>query len=176
MTVSSPIKDVQTINIIKDLYKKKNMIRDLLLFEMAINTGANLNDLLNLNVKDVINKHYLVINGKKSFPINDEMSELIAKVATNRPHCEPLFKTSKNNRLDRTSVFYSFREICSELGLGSDITVASWRKTFAYHHYEKYKDLSYLQWLFNQTTVDLTMKFIGINENMNLRYRQGVCL
>ncbi len=176
MTVSSPIKDIQTINIIKDLYKKKNMIRDLLLFELAINTGANLNDLLNLNVKDVINKHYLVIDGKKSFPLSETIKELISEVVSNRSLTEPLFKTIKNNRLDRTFVFYSFRDICNELGLEKDITVASWRKTFAYHHYEKYKDLSYLQWLFNQTTVDLTMKFIGIRENMNLRYRQGVCL
>lgn len=176
MTVSSPIKDIQTIEKIKELYKKKNMTRDLLLFELAINTGANLKDLLQLDVKNVVNKHYLVVNRQKSFPLTEDIKKLIAKMTENRSASEPLFKTAKGNRLDRVFVFYSFKSICEELGLSKDITVASWRKTFAYHHYQKYKDLSYLQWLFNQTSVNMTLKFIDVKENMNLRYQQGVCL
>ncbi len=176
MTISSPIRDIETINIIKGLYEKKGMTRDLLLFELAVNTGAGLNDLLNLNVKDVINKHYLCIDGKKSIPLRDEIKKLIERVSAGRDGTEPLFLTLKGNRLDRTSVFYAFKEICQELGLGDDITVASWRKTFAYHYYKKYKDLSYLQWLFNQSTVEVTLKFIGVDENMNLRFREGVAL
>ena len=71
---------------------------------------------------------------------------------------------------------YSFKEICKELALPDSISVASWRKTFAYHHYQKYRDLSYLQWLFNQTRVTVTLQFIEEKENMNLRYREGVIL
>ena len=43
-------------------------------------------------------------------------------------------------------------------------------------NYMKYKDLSYLQWLFNQSKVTETLKFINVNENMNLRYQEGVYL
>ena len=60
--------------------------------------------------------------------------------------------------------------------LSENYSVASWRKTFAYHYYQKYKDLSYLQWLFNQGSVDRTLNFIGENENMNLRFKEGVKL
>ena len=176
MTKSSPIKNTEIINKIKELYKKKNQIRDLLLFELGINTGANLKDLLALNVKDVKGKHYLSINKKKNFPLNEEVCALISEVISNRHSSEPLFINSAGERLERSSVFYNFKNICTELALDEDITVASWRKTFAYHHYQKYKDLSYLQWLFNQTTVNLTLKFIDVKENMNLRYRDGIAL
>ena len=43
-------------------------------------------------------------------------------------------------------------------------------------NYMKYKDLSYLQWLFNQSKATETLKFIDVNENMNLRYQEGVYL
>ncbi len=122
--ITSPIKDISTIEMIKELYRKKGMVRDLLLFEFKINTGMNLKTLLKLHVKDVKDKYYLT---------------------------------------DETKTFQLK-------------SVASWRKIFDYDHYLKYKDLSYLQWLFHQTTVALTLKFIDLQENMNLRYIEGVVL
>ena len=96
MKISLPIKNKAEIDSIKDLYRKNHQISELLMFTLAINTGIDLIDLLNLKVIDV--------------------------------------------------------------------------------NYMKYKDLSYLQWLFNQSKVTETLKFIGVKENMNLRYREGVCL
>ena len=78
--------------------------------------------------------------------------------------------------MNRTTIFYSFKNICSELGLSENYSVASWRKTFAYHYYKKYKDLSFLMWLFNQRSAEQALKFIGEAENMNLRFREGVKL
>ena len=175
MTVSSPIKEVSTIENIKDLYKKKNMPRDLLLFELGINTGMHLKTLLKLKVKDVKDKYYLT-DGIKTFPLNENIRELIADYIVERHSNEYLFQSKPGVPLDRGTVFYLFKEICRELALPEDITVASWRKTFAYHHYQRYKDLSYLQWLFNQTTIGVTLKFIDVQENINLRYREGVVL
>ncbi len=53
MVVSSLVKNIKKINLIKDLYKKKNKMRNLLLFTLAINVVLNLTDLLNLKVKDM---------------------------------------------------------------------------------------------------------------------------
>ena len=71
--MSKPIKDKQTIKQIKEIYIKKNKKRDLLLFLLAINTGLKLNDLLNLNVKDVKEKEYLEI--KQINIINDDNNQ-----------------------------------------------------------------------------------------------------
>ncbi len=149
---------------------------ELLMFTLAINTGMDLIDLLNLRVKDVKDKLYLTIGKNKTVPLNDEILELIREVISGQKLCSYLFSNSNGEKLHRTAVFYAFKNVCSELGLSNKYSVASWRKTFAYHYYMKYKDLSYLQWLFNQTNIKLALKFIDVDENMNLRYREGVVL
>ena len=55
MKASLPIKDVEMINKMKDLFLKKGQIRDYLLFIISINTGINLKELLAFKVKDVKN-------------------------------------------------------------------------------------------------------------------------
>ena len=116
VTASLPIKNIDEIELIKDLYRKKNQLQEL------------------------------------------------------------LFQNSKGNKVGRTTLFYDFKDVCTELGFNEKYSVASWRKTFAYHYYEKYKDISYLMWLFNQHSVNIAFNFIDIEENMNLRFREGVCL
>ena len=66
MGSSIPIKNIQEINCIKDLYRQKNQISELLMFTLAINTGIDLINLLNLRVKDIKNKKYLCIEKNKS--------------------------------------------------------------------------------------------------------------
>ena len=116
VVASLPIKNIEEIELIKDLYRKKNQLQEL------------------------------------------------------------LFQNSKGNKVGRTTLFYDFKDVCTELGFNEKYSVASWRKTFAYHYYEKYKDISYLMWLFNQNSVNIAFKFIDVDENMNLRFREGVCL
>lgn len=176
MTVSYPIKDIEIINQIKEFYKNKNQIRDLLLFTLAINTGLNLQDLLKLNISDVKDKTAIIAEKDKSIPLNEESRRLIAQIIEDRGPEEPLFITSREKRLERSNVFRSFREVCTKLHIADKFSVASWRKTFAYHYYKKYRDLSYLQWLFNQSDVNITFKFIDEQENMNLRYYAGINL
>ena len=175
MAINSAIKDTKTIDNIKLLYRKQNNYRDLLLFEIGINTGFALNDMLKLRVKDVKNKQYLVLENSKTFPLNNNMKELILTLIKDKNNNDYIFSTRQGKPLNRSTVFNSFRNICTELAL-HNYSVASWRKTFAYHYYQKYKDLSYLQWLFNQSTVEQTLQFIGVNENMNLRFREVVWL
>ncbi len=176
MKASLPIKDVEMINRIKDLFIKKGQVRNYLLFVIAINTGITLKELLELKVKDVKNKNYLVLSENKTVPISPEVQEVIKNTVSDCKDDEPLFKGRAGQKLDRTSAFYIFKVICTELGVQDKYSVSSWRKTFAYHYYKKYGDLSYLQWLFNQTSAEQALNYIGENENMNLRYREGVCL
>ena len=174
MKTSLPIKDIEMINKMKDSFLSTGKRRGYLLFVLSINTGINLKDLLALKVKDVKNKKYLILGEKKVILLNNEIQGMIKNFIKNSKTEEPLFKSRTGNSIDRVSVFNIFKAICTELGVEDKYSVASWRKTFAYHYYQKYKDLSYLQWLFNQSTVEQTLKYIGIDENMNLRFRDGV--
>ena len=176
MNVISPIKSIEEINLIKDLYKKKQQISGLVMFTLAINTGIDLSELLNLKVEDVKNKFYLLIAPQKSIPLDEETRKLIANLSEGKQNSDLLFSNRKGKTINRTTVFCSFKNICSELGLSENYSVGSWRKTFAYHYYKKYKDLSFLMWLFNQHSAEQALKFIDEEENMNLRFKEGVKL
>src|SRR5699024_519755 len=214
--MSKPIKDKQTIKQIKEIYIKKNKKRDLLLFLLAINTGLKLNDLLNLNVKDVKEKEYLEIkqiniinddnNNKESnnkekekennnnnnnkttrkqkineIPINKTIQKLIKEITNKRKPKEPLFISNFGGRLDRTLVYKTFKEIINESTLIKKeekkyFSPSSWRKTFGYHYYQKYKDLSYLQYLISQQTINETIRYIQIPQINMCRKVQGLNL
>ena len=208
--MSKPIKDKQTIKQIKEIYIKKNKKRDLLLFLLAINTGLKLNDLLNLNVKDVKEKEYLEIkqiniinddnnnkekennkennNNKTSrkqkineIPINKTIQKLIKEITNKRKPKEPLFISNFGGRLDRTLVYKTFKEIINESTLIKKeekkyFSPSSWRKTFGYHYYQKYKDLSYLQYLFSQQTINETIRYIQISSPLPKYSARGVNL
>ena len=176
MRTNLPIKNIEEIVLIKDLFRKKNQISELLMFLLSINTGIGLVKLLNLKIEDVKKKHYISIDRNKIIPLNKDILELIEEVAGDRKSEEYLFLNSRGAKIHRNTVFQMFKDICTELGLENKYSIISWRKTFAYHHYKKYNDLAYLMWLFNQTTVKVALKFIDIDENMNLKYREGVCL
>lgn len=176
MKASQPIKDIEMIRKIKDLFLIKGEIRGYLLFVLSINTGINLTELLNLKVKDVKNKRYLSFGKNKVVPISVKLQEDIKKFISGCKITEPLFKGKWGQQLDRISAFYLFKVICLELGVQDKYSVSSWRKTFAYHYYKKYGDLSYLQWLFNQNSAEQALNYIEEEENMNLRFRKGVSL
>lgn len=55
MKIVSPIRKKKDIELIKNLLKWKNKIRDLLLFEMGINAALRIWDLLQIRVWDVFN-------------------------------------------------------------------------------------------------------------------------
>jgi len=39
------------------------------------------------------------------------------------------------------------------------------RKTFGFHHYQRYKDVAILQEIFNHSSPSFTMRYIGITED-----------
>ena len=166
------IEDKKIIEKIKDEYRRRGWIRDLLLFVLTINTGVKLTELLKLKVCDIKNKRDLIIKEtftkiKKVFPLNEEIQELVKEYTKNRKSKEPLFISRFGKSIDRIQVFRNFKEICVELGFEDEYSVSSWRKTFGYHYYKKYGDLAILEWIFNQSTVLETLKFIGIKEDIN---------
>lgn len=178
---SHPIVDKNLIEQIKQKYLEKDQKRDLLLFLLFINTGIKLTELLKLKVSNIKSKDLLTIKEsytkvKKIFPLNIEIKELVKEYTKDRKVKEPLFISRFGKAIDRIQVFRNFKEICVDLGIEKEYSVSSWRKTFGYHYYKKYGDLAMLEWLFNQSTVSETMKFIGIKEDLNSHFNKEFCL
>lgn len=181
MTKTVAIEDKKIIEQIKIEYRRRGWIRDLLLFVLTINTGIKLTELLKLKVCDIKNKKELIIKEtftkiKKAFPLSEEIQELVKEYTKNRKSKEPLFISRVGKSIDRIQVFRNFKEICVELEIEKKYSVSSWRKTFGYHYYKKYGDLAILEWIFNQSTIVETLKFIGIKEDINSHLNREFCL
>jgi len=169
MGTVEPIRNKKDVEKVEHLLAKQSK-RDLLLFVMGTNCGLRISDLLSLNVGDVRNKTHIQLVEKKTgkfrkFPINAKLKPMIADFVKGRRDKEPLFLSHWKHRLDRTTAYYLIRDACKKVGLQENIGTHSMRKTFGYHHYQKFKDVVILQKIFNHSSPQITLRYIGVEQD-----------
>ena len=168
MTCVEPIRKISQIRKIEKLLNLQSK-RNLILFTIGINCGLRISDILSLNVGDVKNKNFIEIKEKKTgkfkkFPINSKLKPMLDDFVKNRKNNEPLFLSFFNNRLERVGAYYIITDVCKKAGLEEKIGTHTMRKTFGYHHYKKFKDIAMLQKIFNHSTPQITLRYIGIEQ------------
>lgn len=168
MTCVEPIRKISQIRKIEKLLNLQSK-RNLILFTIGINCGLRISDILSLNVGDVKNKNFIEIKEKKTgkfkkFPINSKLKPMLDDFVKNRKNNEPLFLSIFNNRLERVGAYYIITDVCKKAGLEEKIGTHTMRKTFGYHHYKKFKDIAMLQKIFNHSTPQITLRYIGIEQ------------
>lgn len=168
MTCVEPIRKISQIRKIEELLNLQSK-RNLILFTIGINCGLRISDILSLNVGDVKNKNFIEIKEKKTgkfkkFPINSKLKPMLDDFVKNRKNNEPLFLSIFNNRLERVGAYYIITDVCKKAGLEEKIGTHTMRKTFGYHHYKKFKDIAMLQKIFNHSTPQITLRYIGIEQ------------
>lgn len=173
MNFVQPIREIEKIEEFKSLLKERSQ-RDYFLFFMGINTGLRISDLLPLKVKDVKNKTHITITEEKTgkvkrFPLYTIQEEIAAYIKGMRDNSYLFPSREKNNGVVRPISRHQAWKILNDVGktLGLDsIGTHTLRKTFGYHFYQKYKDLALLQELFNHSAPSVTLRYIGINQDM----------
>ena len=170
MNIVEPIRKKSDLRKIEKVLKSQGL-RDLLIFTIGTNCGLRISDILNLDVSDVINKTYINIVEKKTskpkrFPINSKLKYMLEKFTQNRKPEEPLFKSIFGNRMERTQCYRIINDACREVGIDYKVGTHTLRKTFGYHHYQKFKDVAVLQEIFNHCSSQITLRYIGINQDM----------
>ena len=168
MTCVEPIRKISQIRKIEKLLNLQSK-RNLILFSIGINCGLRISDILSLNVGDVKNKNFIEIKEKKTgkfkkFPINSKLKPMLDDFVKNRKNNEPLFLSIFNNRLERVGAYYIITDVCKKAGLEEKIGTHTLRKTFGSHHYKKFKDIAMLQKIFNHSTPQITLRYIGIEQ------------
>lgn len=164
---------VEPIRSIEDLRKLEKVLakdpKDLLFFTIGTNCGLRISDIVALNVSDVKGKtHVRIVEQKtgkaKIFPINSKLKPMLENFVKNKKPEEPLFKTLFQNRLDRFGAYYIIKNACKKIGIQEKIGTHTMRKTFGYHHYKKFKDVAMLQKIFNHASPQITLRYIGIEQ------------
>lgn len=170
MNFVEPIRDPGKIEDMKRLLLQQSK-RNYFLFVMGINTGLRISDLLPLRVRDVKGKSHLLINEKKTkkrkkFKLNADLREEIAQYVAGKDLDEHLFASSRRPRpITRVRAYQIINGTAAKLGL-TEIGCHSTRKTFGYFFYKKTRDIATLQMIFNHSHPQITLRYIGINQDL----------
>jgi len=171
MELVQPIRDKEVINKFKNELLKKGY-RNYMLFVIGINTGLRISDILKLQVEDVKDKTHIVIREQKTSKrtrvlINSMLREDIEKYIEGMDNTEYLFKSRKgeNKPITRVQAYRILSEVGKCLGM-AEVGTHTLRKTFGYWHYKQYKDVAILQDIFNHSAPSITLRYIGINDDV----------
>lgn len=140
MKVVDPIRDTDDIERIKDFLRRKNE-RDYVLFLFGIYTGLRVSDIIPIKVKQLKEYDFL-------FPSRKRENGKGVKIC----------------HISRTQVYKILKEAGNKCGI-ENIGTHSMRKTFGYHHYKKNGDVAILQKIFNHSTPEITLGYIGYTQD-----------
>lgn len=163
-----PIRDKKLIEDIKKFYSKKP--RDKFLFTFGINIALRISDLLQLKVKDIRNKEYLITtetknNNKRRHKLSKPLQSLINEYTNSMNDNDWLFPSQKGDKpISRIQAHRILEKAEKEFNLDSFGT-HSLRKTYGYWHYQINKDVAILQKQFGHSAPSVTMKYIGVEQD-----------
>ncbi len=163
-----PIRDLTKLEELKSVLMRSSY-RDYMLLTVGINTGLRISDLLQLTVADTSNSHIVINEGKtgkvKRFKINANLRKLLDDYIVGMDRGDYLFPSRKGGHIGRVQAYRILNNAAEQIGL-DDIGTHTLRKTFGYHHYQQNKDVALLQELFNHSSPSITLRYIGINQDI----------
>lgn len=176
MRIVQPIKNEEDIRKIIEYLEKYKPLKYSIIFKLGIYSGLRVSDIVGLDIEDVKGKTHIEIfeqkTGKyKKFPVKEDLQADIEKYLKLREKewsiddFNPLFIGRKHCRLDRSQVYRVIVQACNVCNVTGNFGTHTMRKTFGYHHYKQFKDIALLQKIFNHSAPDITLRYIGIEQD-----------
>ena len=173
MNSVEPIRDVKKIQEMKEALAYYGSERDVFLFNLGINCGLRVSDMLGLKKKNI--KDYTIklreqkTRKQKQIPLY-HLKEDIDRYIQFLEDEDYLFKSNKldsegnSKPISRVQAYRILNHSAKSIDL-SEIGTHSMRKTFGYHYYKKTKDVALLMDLFNHSSQSVTLIYIGIKQD-----------
>lgn len=172
MSSVDPIRETSDIQKIKAELSKISR-RDYLFFEVGINTGLRVSDILKLKVSDIRGKFYIEIKEQKTgkvkkFILNEIVKAELAEFTAEKQPDDFIFESRRTRGipLERTRAYCVLNKAAKAAGLNFKIGTHTMRKTFGFHFYQRTKDIALLQQLFNHSSPVVTLRYIGIDQKI----------
>ncbi|OMP68230.1 tyrosine-type recombinase/integrase [Domibacillus epiphyticus] len=170
MEYVNPIKNIEKIQLIKEILKKQSS-RDFVLFVLGINTGLKISTLLSLKINQLVDENgeihsFLQIDNQCVY-LNDQVK---AALQLHLNHSTPpvdsyLFKSPKSESpISRQQAYRVINEAARKAGIRDQIGTHTLRKTFGYHAYIKGVAISLIQERFHHASPSETFRYIGMDE------------
>ncbi|OHR74757.1 site-specific integrase [Bacillus sp. UMB0893] len=166
-----PIRDRDKISEMKEVLLHQSY-RNYFLFVFGINSGLRISDIISLRVLDVRYLDYLKVREKKTKKIRKIKMTLVLKTEIekyikNMADSDYLFPSRKGDQpISRVQAWKIITDAAKEVGITDSIGTHTLRKTFGYHFYQKTKDAAMLQKIFGHSSPSITLKYIGISDDM----------
>lgn len=173
MNTVQPIRDEKKIKAMKNGLRARDL-KYYILFVVGINTGLRVSDILSLKVSDVKGKDHVTITEQKTGkvkrflinkPLQKELSAYIKEYELQDSDYLIQSRKGDNKPITRVQAYRILNEEGRTIGL-DEIGTHTMRKTFGYHHYKKYHDVAILQDIFNHSAPSITLRYIGITDDM----------
>ena len=182
MRFVEPIRQIQKISQIKNTLRGAGQIRDLLLFQLGLNTALRLSDLLSIRVSDLIDELGTprdffdvkeVKTGKSNrLTITDGVKATITEYANAYPKIveNPEHFVFFNSRqmplgsipIKRGQAWKMIRGWCKDAGLRGNYGGHTLRKTWGYQARQKAIPLEIIQHKLNHSSLAVTQRYLGI--------------
>lgn len=178
MRVVQPIRDTDIIDQFKEETKKRSH-RDYIMATIGFNTGLRISDIVPLKVKDVKGKSHITIYEKKTgkrkrFIINHIQQDISEYIKEEKLQDEDyLFKSRNRDEngnqrpISTTQAYRRLKAVAKDLGI-EEFGTHSLRKSFSYHYYHNGgpNAIAYLMNILNHSSEAITLKYIGITEDL----------
>lgn len=167
METVQPIRDKRKLEAVKE-YLKARSPRDHLLFNIGIYTGLRISDILKFTHADLKGKEYIETRETKTgkarrIKVNAKLRACI-DYYYNCEECKDYNK--KVFDFSRVHAYRIINDACRAMGIRDRVGTHTLRKTFGYHHYQQYKDVAVLQSTFGHSAPSVTLRYIGVNDDM----------
>lgn len=172
MNVVQPIRDIEKVRDMERFLGEKNK-RDGIMFILGIYTGLRISDILSLRVRDLRGKDYLTIKEKKTakrkknkqkrIKLNPYLKRQLKDFLKEKNEMDYVIQSrvGPNKAISRERAYAILREAAEEFGLEA-VGCHTMRKTFGYHFYQRTKDIALLQKIFNHSSPEITLSYIGL--------------
>lgn len=175
MELVYPITDRHKLDAMADyLYNKS--LRDYIMFEIGINIGIRVTDFTQQRVQfyreacekgfvEMVPKKTAKYNKKVVVPINKDLNKLIQEYIKDKDDTDWMFPSRKKGySITREQVYRILNEAAAAVGITDNIGCHSMRKTFGYWHYYYNHDIRLLMDIFNHSSEEVTLRYIGVSE------------
>ena len=99
--------------------------------------------------------------------LSESFKAPLKEYITEKSSDEWLFCSQRGeNAITRVQAYRIISQACEKAGITARIGTHTLRKTFGYHFYKEKKDIALLQSILNHSSPSVTLRYIGINQDI----------
>lgn len=177
MKTVEPIRNIKKLEEFKTALKNKNE-KYFIMALIGLNLGLRIGDILKIKVSKIYNQDYLELIEEKTGKLRRNKLSYYIKQTINsyveRAGLKPddyLIYSNKRNKdgspkaISRTQAYLVIKEAANKVEI-DNVGTHTLRKSFGYHHYQQNRDVALLQEILNHSAPSITLRYIGINQDL----------